>query len=582
MKLKRLYLRYSLNFQKLKIKLYNLEAEDFQKAYIVVSKRLYRVVHLRNLVIFCLGFLVVVFSMFLSSFKTLGAYYQKDKPLVGGVYSEGSVGKFLLLNPLYSVVNQNDEDAVNLIFSGLTKHSRGKEIIPDLASSWSLSQDRKTYIFDIKKGVKWQDGQDFTADDVVFTVQTIQNPDAKSPLYEAWKGVKVEKTGSYGVKFVLNAPDKSFLENTTLKILPRHVLASIPASDMQTVDFNTSPIGTGPYQFGSMNEESGRETLILNAFSGYYGKKPFIQKLMLESFADAREMIAEYRKRNIMAIANPDQADIQRLGNDKTTNIHEYILPRYTAAFFNMDNEFLKDKNLRLAISQITDRKNMVDEALDGEGLPVYLPLVYGPNGQSAAADAAQASDTLKVAGYTLAQGKLQFKGKDVKLKIVTAETDEMKKTADIFQKELGSLGISSDVEAAGMNDLQNNYLRPRNYDVLILGENSGLYGDLFSFWHSSQVQDPGLNFSKYKSPALDKFLEILRSNNDPAEKQKMYSEIDRIFQEDNPAVYLYNPFYQFITSDRVKGVHNGRLVTPADRLNMLEDWYLKYQKVSL
>ncbi len=585
MKFKRLFLRYSLNFQKLKIKLYNLETDDFQKAYIVVSKRLYRVVHLRNLVIFCLVFLVIVFSMFLSSFKTLGTYYKKDEPFIGGVYSEGSMGQFLLLNPLYSVTNQNDADAADLIFSGLMKHDQGKNIVPDMASKWSLSKDEKTYTFNIKRGVKWQDGKPFTADDVMFTIQTIQNPDAKSSLYETWKGVKLAKTGDYEVKFILGAPDKSFLENTTLGIIPQHILSGVPAADMQTVDFNTAPIGTGPYKFESMDKEPGKETLVLNTNSYYYSKKPYINKVVMESFLDSREMLDEYHKRNILAIANPNQSLVTKLKNDQTTNIHTYTLPRYVAAFFNVDNKFLNDKNLRLVISKAVDRKVMIDRATNGEGLAVYSPFAYGPSGQDSQnvkTNVEEAKKVLDNAGYKLNHNKLSLKGDSLKLRIVTEETDELEKTAQVFQEELKSLGIDSEIQTADMNNLQNNYLRPRNYDILILGENSGLYGGLFSFWHSSQVQDPGLNFSKYKSPALDKFLEILRTTNNPVEKQKMLTDIDNIFKEDNPAVYLYNPFYDFIVSDKVKGIQDGKLVVPTDRLNEIENWYLKFHAVSI
>ncbi len=190
MKLKRLYLRYSLNFQKFKIKARNLEAEDFQKAYLIISRRLYRVVHLRNLVIFCVAFIILVFSMFISSFQTIEAFYSKDKPQSGGIYAEGNLGKFSRLNPLYSQTNPNDEDAVNLIFSGLMKRGKDRGLKPDLASKWALSEDKKTYTFELKKGIKWQDGVEFTPDDIIFTIQLIQNSDARSSLYEAWKGVK--------------------------------------------------------------------------------------------------------------------------------------------------------------------------------------------------------------------------------------------------------------------------------------------------------------------------------------------------------------------------------------------------------
>jgi len=582
MKLKRLYLRYSLNFQKLKIKFRNLEVQDFQDAYIIISRRLYRIIHLRNLVVFSLVFIIFVTSMFISSFKGIEAYYNKDKPLTGGTYTEGKMGKFLRLNPIYSQTNQNDEDAINLLFSGLMKHDDGKGLKTDLASKWALSEDRKAYDFEIKEGVKWHDGTDFSADDVVFTVQTVQNPDARSPLYEAWKGVKVEKTGDNSVRFTLKEPNEAFLENTTLKIIPKHILGEMPTASIQTVDFNVEPVGTGPYAFESLAKESGRETLILDMNDYYYGTKPYLKKVVLEGFLDEGELLDEYSKKNIDGIGDPTQEMVERFLDTKGTSIHEYTLPRYIAAFFNMDNDFLKEKNLRISIGLATDRKEILNSSADGRGLVVSSPISDGSAEDSASRDVGKATEMLKAAGYVTEGGQLKYKGKDVSLKIVTGDTGELKKTAETFQKNLEALGIKSEIMSVNMNSLQNDFIRPRDYDILIIGENTGLYPDLFSFWHSSQITDPGLNFSKYKDRKLDKFLEIVRKTTDQKQKQEKLAEIQKIITGEAAAVYLFNPYYSFIVSDNIKGIEGGKIISPSDRFLQIQDWYTKADRVPI
>lgn len=586
MKLKRLYLRYSLNFQKIKIKARNLEVEDFQKAYLVISRRLYRIVHLRNLVLFCMVFIIFVFSMFISSFQTIEAFYNKDKPQPGGTYAEGSLGKFSRLNPLYSPTNPNDEDAVNLIFSGLMKRGEGREIKPDLANKWTLSQDKKTYTFELKKGIKWQDGADFTADDILFTVQLIQNPDARSSLYEAWKGVKTEKTAN-GVKFILTEPAESFLENTTLKILPQHILEKIPASSIQTVDFNTNPIGTGPYKFDSLTKESGRETLLLSLNKKYYDKKPYLEKVMLESFLDSKELLDEYNKKNVKGIGNPTQNMIEKMGKSKSTAVHEYTLPRYVAMFFNVESSFLKEKNLRVALSQSVNRKEILDSAVDGRALPAYYPIAPGLAGATGPAvdtkgDLKKASEGLKAAGYVMDGKKLKYQDKEVSLKIATGDSRELKKTAEMVAANLNKLGIKTEIKSVDMNTLQKDYMRPRSYDILIIGEDLGSTADLFSFWHSSQINDPGLNFSKYKERKLDKYIELSRKAIDKVDRDAKLTEVQKIILEDVPAVYLYNPFYDFLTSTKIKGIKDGKLVVPSDRFNDIEDWYINADRVMI
>lgn len=587
MKLKRLFLRYSLNFQKAKIKTRNLEAEDFQKAYVVVSRRLYRIIHLRNLVLFCLVFMILIFSMFLASFKKIEAYYNKDKPLNGGTYTEGNLGKFARLNPLYSATNPNDEDVVKLIFSGLTQRKGGRDIQPDLASKWTLSEDRKTYTFELKKGIKWHDGKDFSADDVTFTIGLVQNPDVRSASYEVWKGVKVEKTAQNEVKFILSQPSDSFLDNTTLKILPQHILEKVPPQSIQTVDFNTDPIGTGPYQFESLAKESGRETLVLDRNEKYYGKKPYIEKIKLENFLDAGELLDEYEKRNLKAIGSPTQDIVKNVSKLGSTDIHEYTLPRYVAMFFNTESESLKEKNLRLAISQSVDRQVLLEQAVAGRGLPAYYPISPSLAGHGnivveGKGDINKANETLKGAGYTVENGQLKYQGKDVTLKIATSDAQEFKKTAEVITENLKKMGIKVDLRIENMNILQKDYIRPRNYDILIVGEDLGITPDIFSFWHSSQAADPGLNFSKYKDRKLDKFIEIARKTPDKQEKQSKLEEIQRMILDNALAVYMYNPFYNFVTSDKVKGINEDKIVSPSDRFNDIENWYLKADRVSI
>lgn len=587
MKLKRFFLRHSLNFQKIKIRTRNLEAEDFQKAYIVVSRRLYRIIHLRNLVVFCLVFVIFVFSMFISSFQRMEAYYNKDKPLAGGTYAEGSLGKFSRISPLYSGTNQNDEDAVRLIFSGLMKYGNGKNLETDLASKWRLSEDRKTYTFEIKKGVKWHDGVDFSADDILFTIETIQNPDTRSYLYESWKGVKAEKTERGEIKLSLAEPSDSFLENTTLKILPKHILGKIPPASMQTVDFNTKPVGTGPYKFGSLTKESGREKLVLSMNKDFYDKKPYIEKVVLESFLDEKELVDEYNKKNIKGIGNPTQELVKKFSGTRGSDEHEYILPRYVAMFFNVESDFLKEKNLRLALSQSVDRKQVLDKAVDGQGLPAYYPIAPSLASHTSVTvdskgDMAKANETLKAASYTLENGQLKYQGKDVTLKIASGDTKELKSTTEIIADNLKKMGIKTEIKIENMNNLQKEYIRPRNYDILVIGENLGTTPDLFSFWHSSQIADPGLNFSKYKDRKLDKYLEVSRKSTNDAEKQKKLEEVQKVILEEVPAVYLYNPYYIFITSDKVKGIRAGKLGAPSDRLESIEDWYINADRVMI
>ena len=585
MNLKRIFLRFSLKAQKHTIRLKNLELKDFHEFYIFASRKLYRVVHLRNLVIFCIVFMVVVTLMFVSSFTKLTAYYKKDKPISGGVYTEGLLGKFLRINPLYSQTNQDDEDAASLIFSGLMKEGPNRSITEDMASRWTLSADQKTYSFDLKKDIKWQDGVDFSADDILFTIELIQNPDVRSPLYEAWKGVEASKTEK-GVQFTLKEPDSSFLENATLKILPKHILGKIPAKDIQTVDFNIKPVGTGPFAFKSLDKGQDHQTLTLIRSDNFYGQRPYVDGIRFETYLSEKEMVDAFNRRNIMGIGNPSLQEVDTM-KKRNADIYEYNIPRYVAAFFNTQSQFLKDRELRQALSLAVDKKDVMQQAIEGKGLVQNYPITSGFVAESSdlpktQTNVNQAKDTLQKAGYTLKGNQLQKDGKDVSLKIVTADSEELSKTADVIANDFKKIGIKVDVQKVNMVSFQQEYLRPRSYDVAILGEDLGNYPDLFSFWHSSQVNDPGLNFSEFKDQKMDKFLELARVASSDTERQDRLNEIQKIILEQVPAVYLYDPFYYFVTSPKIKGIARGKIVSPEDRFWNVSDWYIKADKIMI
>jgi len=527
----------------------------------------------------------VLFLMFLSSFRELNPYYLVNVPKNGGIYSEGSVGKFLRINPIYSQTNPRDEDAVNLIFSGLVKRGENGSIVGDLADNWKIRDENKTFIFELKSGVRWHDGAEFTADDVLFTLSLIQNPDVRSPLYETWKGVKAEKTPEGWVKFTLEHPNNSFLENAAFKIVPKHILESVPMSSIQTVEFNVKPIGTGPYKFESLTKEADKETLILSANSRYYAGEPHIQNIILEGFSSEVDAVDAYRKRQIKAISSPSVLVADKFDDDIATNIHEYHLPRYVAAFFNTGRETLKDKNLRIALALTVDRNRILNQAVSEKGSINFYPITSGAEGFSTnvpkySKDVGKAKAILKKGGYTLDGGVLKYKGKEVTLKVVTGDTPELGKTAEIFASGLREVGVKVEVENVDSVSLERDYIRPRDYDVLIFGEDLGMSSDLFSFWHSTQVDDPGLNFSRFKDRELDKFLEMARVMGSGREKADKLQGIQRIIVDNAAAVYLYNPYYFLVASDKVGGVDEGRIVTPSDRFHNVKDWFVNSTQV--
>ena len=174
-------------------------------------------------------------------------------PSIGSSYTEGVIGDPHTINPLYAS-RDTDRDITRLVFSGLVTYNNAGAIEPDLADNVDISGDGKTYTVTLKKNLQWHDGEAITADDVIFTVHTIQNGQFRSPLRSDWQGVSVQKLGDDSVRFSLRAPYAPFIENLTLGIIPQHVWQNVTPDQAPLHEANLKPVGSGPYQFDQLKQ----------------------------------------------------------------------------------------------------------------------------------------------------------------------------------------------------------------------------------------------------------------------------------------------------------------------------------------
>ena len=211
-------------------------------------KRLSRLVGVQRFVLGWLLLFVLLIALVISQIRGLGAYYLENTPVAGGTFTEGIIGSFTNANPLYAT-NPVDSSIANLVFAGLLKFNEKSELVGDLAESWTVDEPGFRYTITLKKGLVWHDGAPLTAQDVLFTYQTIQNPDARSPLYGSWQGIVVEAPDDQTVVFTLPNALSAFPNALTNGIVPKHLLVTIPIAQLRSARFNTaSPIGAGPFR----------------------------------------------------------------------------------------------------------------------------------------------------------------------------------------------------------------------------------------------------------------------------------------------------------------------------------------------
>jgi peptide/nickel transport system substrate-binding protein len=328
------------------------------------------------------------------------------KAAIGGTHIEGLVGQPRFINPVYAIANDTDRDLAEIIYSGLMKYDNEGKLVKDLAESFEVKDEGKTYEFKIKENVLWSDGEKLTADDIIFTIKTIQNSDYKSPLRAEWLGVEVEKVSEYQLRFKLSKPSFVFLESTTLKILPKHIWNKISLENFSLSNYNLEPIGSGPYQFKEIDkEESGFiNSVNLERNPNYYNEGPFISELEFRFYQNEEELIKAVKKKEVDGVTLENKEYYNDFSGQGFT-IHSFTMPRYFAIFFNTEREILENEEIRKALSHAINKDEILNEALLGKGEIVSSPImpeVYGFSNptQSYNYDIEKAKTILEEAGF--------------------------------------------------------------------------------------------------------------------------------------------------------------------------------------
>ena len=537
-------------------------------------------------------FFVILFSLMSLAVKD---YLDKTEALpdYGGTYEEGIIGQPRFLNPVLAQINDADRDLTQIIFSSLLKHDGRGNLIPDLAKNYEIKENGLVYEFFLKENIKWHDGETLTADDIVFTINTIQNPEYKSPLRINWNGVKVEKIDDYAVRFKLNNIYAPFLHNMTVGILPKHLWAGISAQNFHLAQYNHEPVGSGPYKFKELkqNKSGVIQSIELKKNKDFYLKDPYIENLIFEFFQNEETAIQALNKKQVDGLNFFSAAQQSKIQN-KSANIYRINLPRYYAVFFNQTKtKVLSDKTARLALAYATDKKEIIEKILNNEGLIADSPLLPNSLGYTKEIkiydfSLEHAKNILRADGWkdTDGDGILEKKINNENLKfeitLVTADWPELIKAANLIKEQWGKIGAKINLEIAGLGAIQEDYIRPREYQAILFGEVLGSDPDPFAFWHSSQKRDPGLNLALYDNEKIDKVLEEARQNLDKKIRIEKYEEFQKLLVDDVPAVFLYSPAYLYPVNKKVKGVSLENLPLPSYRFSQIENWYIKTKRV--
>jgi peptide/nickel transport system substrate-binding protein len=519
-----------------------------------------------------------------------------EMPGDGGSIVEGLVGTPRFINPLLAL-SDTDRDLTALVYSGLMRATPDGEIVPDLAESFTISEDGLIYSFKIRDDATFHDGTAVSSGDIAFTVGLAQTPDIKSPKRADWEGVGIEEIDEKTINFILGRPYAPFLENTTIGILPTHLWKNVPPGEFPFFRLNTRPIGSGPYKFDSMqSDNTGAPTkYALKSFKKFALGKPHINSIKFFFYTNEDALIRAFENSSIKSASGISPIHLSEIDTKKST-VLKTTLPRVFAIFLNQNKaDVLSETKVREALNLSLDKRAIINDVLGGFGnalngpIPPGVLVSIGKIGNVENNISLTQNERLELAGAILEKsgwerseetGIWENDGTPLAFSLKTANTPELALTAEKVVETWNALGADVSLEIFATNDLNTAVIRPREYQALLFGEIVGRTLDLFAFWHSSQRADPGLNLALYTNSDADKLLSEARVETDRESREEKYEEFGELVINDIPAIFLYAPEFIYIVPDELIGIKLGALTTPAERFLNIYQWHTETERI--
>ena len=506
-------------------------------------------------------------------------------PAFGGTYVEGVAGAPLYFDPIIAATNV-DQDVSRLVFSGLTRFDRDGTIVADLASSYEVDPTGKIWTFTIRPDANWQDGAPVTADDVSYTVGLLQDQAYAGPFADAFRGVTVTPLAPKIVRFTLPDAYAPFAGSTTVALLPAHLLSKVAFADLARQPFNMQPIGTGPFR---VSEVDTRQVTLVRS-DDFYRTKParsraYLDKVVLRFYRDESEALAALARGEVDATGGLSPQDASRARTLKAVDLFSLPTNDFTALFLNVRSSkaVFRDRAVRQAIATAIDRGKVLQAALDGRGAVAdeFVPSTswaFARDIPRYTFSAADAKALLDGAGWIDhdADGIRDKGGVALKFSISTSDEPQRVAAAQRIAEDLGTVGMKVDVVTVPFAELVDRVARQRDFDALLVGITVGNDPDPYPFFHSSQVNDPGDDFSGYSTLATDRLLEQARRTVDQAKRRDLFAQVWTAIATDVPVVFLYYTDYLYAQSHTLQGFRVAPVNDPPQRFWNIEDWYVK------
>jgi len=532
--------------------------------------------------------------VFLATFGWLGfnlyERHLKISPDFGGEYIEGMVGAPQYINPIYASLNSVDASLSRLVYASLFRRAADGRLVNDLVAEEEISADGKTYTFELTNKAHFATGDSVTVDDVVFTFNTIKEAQYRSPLRVNFQGVNIEKVDDNKLRFVLDEPYAPFKELLTFGILPQSLWQDISPAGMPLAELNLKPIGSGPYQFGSLIKDKNGNiksyTLIVNP--KYHLNEPYLEKITVRFYVTEEEAIEALNNGKVDGLSYLPWNLQSNIAAANSLNLHPLALPQYTAAFFNLNlpDDRLSKVKFRQALSLATDKSLLNKEIFNDQATLLTGPILpnnpaYIANEKNQAYNPDEAKKILNELGWLPgaadAEGKIWLTKNNtvLSLTISTPNVAELVAAGQNLQNQWEKIGLKTNLEILDSTELAG-VIQARSFSILLNNVAVGLDADPFPLWHSSQATGEGYNLSGYKNSQADKLLGQARTESDSNKRYALYGEFQKLIADDYPAIFLFSQPYVYPQNKSLKGFGAKIVASPEDRFWDVLNWHVK------
>ena len=501
---------------------------------------------------------------------------KKDGAKSGGVYVEGVIGNISTLNPLLAA-SEPEQAVSRLLFSSLYNYDVTGALHTDLAESMTVKDD-KVYTIKLRNAV-WHDGKKLTAEDVVYTINLIKNPQVRSPLRVNWLDISARAIDDSTVEFMLPAVYAGFSHALTFPVIPKHILQTVSPSSMREADFSSNPVGSGPFavkRVQTSESTSSTDVVRMEPNTKYYGAVSTLSRLELRAYGNESLLVKAVNSGEVSAASGLSLSAADNIKSKQYSTKH-WLLNKGVYLLMNNRSQTLQDARVRQALRYATDTSSIratvgdnvarLDTPILQSQIAQKLPVAPDYNLDKAKA-------LLKEAGWTYNQG--QWKGKDGRPLAVAVTTssgrDEYKKIVDALKQQWSKLGVDVQLREIDTSSTTTSFvqsvLQPRDYDALLYELELGADPDVFAYWHSSQASASGYNFANYSNRTVDNDLVGGRSRTNSALRAAKYIQFVNQWLNDAPAIGLYQSVGSYV-------LNNGAsIVEPRGSLNTMNDRY--------